>query len=210
MHDLTPDSEETGQLLAQAQAGSRAAFDQLFERHRPYLCRVIDLRLDRRLGARVDESDIVQETQLEAFRRLDDYLRRRPMAFRLWLRKTAQERLLMAQRQHLGAARRAVGREVPLPDHSSLLLAQQFVAVASTPSQQLDRAELALRVRKVLSQLSEADREVLLLRNLEALSNQETAEVLQIDPAAASQRYGRALLRLRKLLIAGGLGESPT
>src|SRR5262249_29296707 len=151
---------------------------------------------------RVDPSDIVQEAQLEAFRRLADYLERRPMSFRLWLRKTAQERLLMAERQHLEAARRSVGREVPLPDHSSLLLARQFLAAGSTPSQQLGKAELACRVREVLGQLSEPDREILLLRNLEMLSNQEAAEVLQIELSAASQRYGRALLRLRKLLAA--------
>jgi RNA polymerase sigma-70 factor (ECF subfamily) len=209
MDDPTPDCAETQRLLEQVGAGDRLAFEQLFTRHRPFLRQVVELRLDPRLRARVDPSDVVQETQLEAFRRLGDYLERRPMPFRLWLRKTACERLLMAQRHHAGAARRAVGREVPLPDASSLQLAQQLLAGGSTPSQRLDREEVAGRVRQALALLSENDREILLLRNLEMLSNQEAANVLQIDPAAASQRYGRALLRLRKLLIAGGLMESP-
>src|SRR5262245_27540609 len=163
MDDPTPDSAETRRLLEQARAGDSLAFEQLFTRHRPFLRQLIELRLDPRLRARVDPSDVVQETQMEAFRRLPDYLERRPMPFRLWLRKTACERLLMAQRQHAGAARRAVGREVPLPDDSSLQLAQQMLAGGSTPSQRLDRDELADRVRQAVARLSEADREGLLL-----------------------------------------------
>jgi RNA polymerase sigma-70 factor (ECF subfamily) len=208
MDPQTPDAAVTEGLLRRIEAGDRQAFEELFARHRSYLCQVVGLRLDPRLRRRVDPSDVVQDAQMEAFRRLDDFLQRRPMSFRLWLRKTACERLLMAQRRHLQAAQRTVCREVGLPDHSSLQLLGQFQAGESTPSQQLNRAEQARRVREAVSQLSEADREVLVLRNLEGLSNQETAEVLQIEPATASQRYGRALLRLRKLLATSGLLES--
>jgi RNA polymerase sigma-70 factor (ECF subfamily) len=208
MHEMTSDSEETRRLLEQARAGDRQAFEQLFAGHRTYLRQVIELRLDAQLRARIDSSDVVQETHPEAFRRLPDYLERQPMPFRLWLRKTACERLVMIRRQHLGAARRAVRREVALPDASSLQLAQQFLAGGSTPSQRLDRQERANKVRQAVAQLSETDREILLMRNLEMLSNQEVGHVLQIDPATASQRYGRALLRLRKFLVAGGLMES--
>ncbi len=111
----------------------------------------------------------------------------------------------MIERQHVAAQRRSVRREVPLPDASSLQLAHQLLAPAATPSQQLRRREAAQLVRQALAQLSENDREILLMRNLEQLSNAEVAQVLQIEPAAASQRYGRALLRLRKLLIDRGL-----
>src|SRR5689334_12329507 len=117
--DALTDSAETGQLLNALRGGKPEAFGQLFERHRPSLRRLVAIRLDTRLRNRLDPSDVVQDTQMEAFRRLPDYLRRRPMPFRLWLRKTAQERLLMLSRRHLGAARRAVGREVRLPDQSS-------------------------------------------------------------------------------------------
>jgi RNA polymerase sigma-70 factor (ECF subfamily) len=206
----TPDSSDTDRLLQQVQAGDRQAFERLFAQYRSYLCQVIGTRLDSRLRARVDPSDVVQEAQMEAFRRLDDFLERRPMSFRLWLRKTACERLLMIERYHLKAARRAVGREVALPDHSSNQLMQQLFANGTTPSQRLDKAGLARRVGEALAELSQTDREILLMRNLEALSNQEVAEALQIDPATASQRYGRALLRLRKKLLAAGiLGPQP-
>jgi RNA polymerase sigma-70 factor (ECF subfamily) len=208
MDEVVPDSAETLRLLQEVRAGDRLAFEELLARHRPFLHHLIEVRLDPHLRARVDPSDVVQETQLEAFRRLQDYLARAPMPFRLWLRKTACERLLALQRHHLGAARRAVGREVPLPEASSLQVAQQLLAGGSTPSQRLGRAELAAAVRRALGRLSAGDREVLLLRNLEMLSNQEVAHVLAIDPATASQRYGRALLRLRKLLLADGFTES--
>jgi RNA polymerase sigma-70 factor (ECF subfamily) len=208
MDQVKPNSDDTDLLLLQAQAGDECAFENLFSRHRAFLHQVVALRLDPRLRPRLDPSDIVQEAQLEAFRRFGDFLQRRPMAFRLWLRKTTYERLLMLERFHRRAARRSVEREVGLPDRSAVALVQHLFAAGSSPSKRLEHSETGRRVREVLGQLSETDREILLMRNLEALSNQEVAEVLQIDPAAASQRYGRALLRLRKLLLASGLLEA--
>ena len=107
MAQVAPDSTETQDLLERLRAGDRAALDQLLSRHRSFLRRLIDLRLDPTLRARVDPSDVVQETQLEAARRIDDYLRRSPMPFRLWLRMTAEKRLNALWRQHAEAARRA-------------------------------------------------------------------------------------------------------
>lgn len=199
------DTAETQGLLQRVRNGDREAFERLFALHRAYLRQVVDFRMAGRLRVRVDPSDIVQETQLEAFRRLEDYVQREPMGFRLWLRKTALEQLIVAQRRHLGAARRAVGREAPLPDRSSVLMAEQFLASGTTPSQKVSKGELARRMHEALGRLSEDDREILVLRNLEALSNQEAAEVLDVQPATASQRYGRALLRLGKVLTEAGL-----
>jgi RNA polymerase sigma-70 factor (ECF subfamily) len=210
MDQVKPNSDDTDLLLLQAQAGDERAFENLFSRHRAFLHQVVALRLDRRIQPRLDPSDIVQEAQLEAFRRFGDFLQRRPMSFRLWLRKTTYERLLMLERYHRRAARRSVEREVGLPDRSAFALVQHLFAAGSSPSKRLEQSETARRVREALGQLSEADREILLMRNLEALSNKDVAEVLQIDAAAASQRYGRALLRLRKLLLASGLlGAQP-
>jgi RNA polymerase sigma-70 factor (ECF subfamily) len=89
-----------------------------------------------------------------------------------------------------------------------LLLAQQLLAPGSTPSQRLDRREMARRVRQALAQLPESDREILLMRAYEGLSNQEVGYLLEIDPDAASKRHGRALLRLHKILSQGGRTES--
>ncbi len=209
MGEVTPDSDETDRLLQQARAGDRRAFEQLFALYRPYVRQVIALRLDSRLRGRVDPSDVVQETQMEAFRRLGDFLRRQLMPFRVWLRKTAFECLLKLREQHVDAAKRSRRREVPLPEGSSLLLAQQLLRAGSTPSQQLSRREMARQVNQALAQLPEADREVLLMRNYEGLSYEEVSATLEIAPAAARKRYGRALLRLQKLLTERGLLESP-
>lgn len=145
MDNVTPDSAETDELLERVQAGDRQAFEQLFARHLPYLRRVIGLRMDPRLRPRVDATDVVQETQLEAYRRLADYLERRPMPFRLWLRKTACERVQIMERYH-GRARRRIDREVAFPERSSLQLVAHLLASGSTASQRLERAEASHRL----------------------------------------------------------------
>lgn len=209
MSEAAPDSAETQRLLDAVRAGERRALDQLLAQYRPYLRGIVALRLDPKLRARVDPSDVVQEAQLEAVRRVESYLAAPLLPFRLWLRQIAYDRLLMARRQHVGAERRAVSREAPLPDSSAILLAQQLLAAdGPTPSQELVQHELVARVRQAIAELADDDREVLLMRNFEGLSNQEVAQVLALDPATASKRYGRALLRLQKLLRGQGLMES--
>lgn len=209
MTDLQPDSAQTETLLQQVQAGDPQAFEELFARHRPYLRQLVELRLDPKLRMRVDPSDVVQETHLEAFRRLSGYLEKRPMPFRLWLRQIAHDRTLKAWRHHLGTASRSAAREVPLPERSSLLLAQQLFAGSSTPSQRLDRREVAQRLRQAIAQLPQTDREVILMRHFEGLSNPEVGCLLGMDPGAVSKRHGRAMLRLHRILFAGGMTESP-
>jgi RNA polymerase sigma-70 factor (ECF subfamily) len=208
MSESAQDSADTQNLLERVEAGDPAAPDLLLARHRPFLCQLVELRLDPRLRARVDPSDVVQEAQVDAFRRLGQYVRRRPMPFRLWLRKTVHERLLKIHRRHLEAGRRAIGREVPLPAQSSIVLGQQLLYSGSTPSQHLDRSEVARRVREAVARLPQADREVLVMRNFEKLSNPEIGYLLGLDAATVSKRHGRALLRLRKQFLDSGLGIS--
>src|SRR5262249_52155398 len=158
------------------------------------------------LRPRVDPSDVVQEALLEAAERIDDYLRRAPMPFWLWLRETACERLVTLRRHHLGAARPAAGREVAPPEAASVHPAKQLLG-HNTPSHQVARDELAERVRRAVARLDEDDRAIILLRNFEGLSNQQAAEVLGIEPAAASKRLGRALLRLKAVFGAPPSGS---
>src|SRR6266571_890881 len=112
MDEIPPDSTDTDCLLRQAHAGDQRAFDQLFARYRLFLHQVIALRLDPKLRPRIDPSDVVQETLLEVFRRLGDFLERQPMPFRVWLRRTACQCLLKLREYHVDAARRSVRREV--------------------------------------------------------------------------------------------------
>jgi RNA polymerase sigma-70 factor (ECF subfamily) len=207
MDGSAADSAETQHLLAQVRAGDTKARDRLFARHRPFLRRFVALRADPRIRARLDPSDVVQEAQLEALRRLDDYLAQPTLGFRLWLRQLAYDRLLHLRRRHLTAQRRSVGREVHLAEKSSVQLARQLLSARPGPSTELLNQEFARRVREAVHQLPDADREMVLLRNFEGLSNQEAAQLLGLKPATASQRYGRALIRLREILLDRGLHE---
>jgi RNA polymerase sigma-70 factor (ECF subfamily) len=208
MIQVTPDSEETCRLLERVEAGEREAFDRLLARHRDWLRRLVEMRGDSRLSARIDPSDVVQEAQLETYRRLGSYLDRRPMPFRLWLRKTLQQRLRMIQRRHVEATRRSVAREVRQPEETSAGNVLGLAGVDPTPSQLFAKDERAARVREALEKLEETDREILLMRTYEGLSYGEICYILEIEEAAARKRHGRALMRLHKVLKESGLTES--
>lgn len=201
-------SADTDQLLDRVRQGDRGALERLLACHRPALRRFLEIRLDSRLRQRVDPSDAVQETQAEAARRIEAYLQDETMPFAIWLRRIAYDRLIMLRRRHLGAGRRAAGRDLPLPDRSSVELARRVLPDPGTPSEQLVRRETGERVREAIAGLDEPDRDIILMRNYERLTNLEVAQVLGIDPPAASKRYGRALLRLRIALINDGFTES--
>jgi RNA polymerase sigma-70 factor (ECF subfamily) len=203
---MTPTSPDTDELLRQASEGDPRARGDLLARHRDRLRKLVAYRLDRRLAARVDPSDVVQEVLAEADHKLDRYLRERPLPFYPWLRVLAGEHLLALHRRHVKAARRSVRREEPdlmaLPDESLADLAERLVTSATSPSQRLVRQESRQRLRHALGLLSERDREVLVLRHLEQLSVAQTAQVLEISEGAVKTRHLRALERLRALLDA--------
>jgi RNA polymerase sigma-70 factor (ECF subfamily) len=199
---------DTDELLRRTSGGDPNARDQLLARHRGRLRQMIACRLDRRLAARVDPSDVVQDVLAEAARRLSDYLRERPLPFYPWLRQLAADRLIDLHRRHVRAQRRSVRREEPdrlgLPDESADVLAERLATSATGPSQRLLRQEVRQRVRTALEQLPPRDREVLELRHLEGLSVAETAAALGLSAAAVKTRHLRALTRLRTLLDVPG------
>jgi RNA polymerase sigma-70 factor (ECF subfamily) len=200
MTQITSDSSETNALLERLIEDDDDALAILLDRHEVMIAKVARRRLDRRVRKRLSPSDVVQETKLDAVQRIDEYLQRRPMPFRLWLLKTAHERLLKMHREHIKTAKRSVEREIPLPDRSSRALARHLVAGDMNPSDHLKQREQAKRLRRVMAQLSETDREVIMLRNFDELSNREVALLLEINEEAAKKRYARALIRLQRLL----------
>jgi RNA polymerase sigma-70 factor (ECF subfamily) len=198
-----PEAGQTDELLGRVAAGDAAALDELMAGVRPFMRRVVEVRIDPRLRARIDPSDVVQETLVEATRRIRDFLDRRPLPFHLWVRQMAFENLIRLRRFHVGAGKRAVGREFHLPEDSSVALGRQVLARGPGPLEGLIDGELAERVRQAVTRLPDTDREVLLMRSFEGLSNHEVAQALGLETSAASQRFGRAVLRLRKLLTDG-------
>jgi RNA polymerase sigma-70 factor, ECF subfamily len=201
MTEVQPDTEE---LLRRTGAGDRGARGALLERHRGRLRRMIALRIDPRLAARVDPSDVVQDVLAEADRRLDGYVYKRPLPFYPWLRQLAWDRLADQHRRHVRAGRRSVTREEKeawgLPDASAAELADRLLAPGDSPSAALQRDEVRDRVRAALEAMAGQEREVLILRYLEQLSAREVGAVLGISEEAAKKRALRALRRLRELL----------
>jgi RNA polymerase sigma-70 factor (ECF subfamily) len=195
--------DDTEALLDRVAEGQASAAEELLARHRGRLASMIRFRMDRRLAARLDPSDVVQEAFVEAYGKLLKFAQTRPMPFYPWLRSIAWERLIQLHRQHLRAQRRTVNREetlLPLPDESEAILAERFAASASGASRQAVRREVRERVHTTLDRLPTAAREVIVLRHLEELPFKDIADVLGVSEVAVYSRYRRAAEQLSRLL----------
>ena len=198
-----PDSDDD--LLRRAQGGEPAAQSALFTKYRDRLRRMIHLRLDRRLTGRVDASDVLQDVYLEVRKRWAAGGVEPNLPFFLWLRLVTGQKLTDLHRHHLGVRMRDAGLEVSLhrgamPGASSASLAAQLLGTMTSATRAAVRAEHRLIVQEALNGLDPIDREILILRHLEHLSNDEAALALGLKKSAASQRYVRALKRLKEIL----------
>jgi RNA polymerase sigma-70 factor (ECF subfamily) len=192
-------------LLERALAGDGRALAELFERHRGRLEQMVRLRLDRRLQGRLDPADVLQEAYLDVARRFREYAANPAVPFYVWLRLLTGQKLVDLHRQHLGTKMRDAGLEVSLyrghfPRASSASLAELLLGRLTSASRAAIRAETQRRVQEALNAMDPIDREVLVLRHFEMLSNQEAAEVLGLKPSAASNRHIRALARLKEIM----------
>ena len=174
---------------------------------------MIALRLDDRLTARVDASDVVQEALADAARKLADYARDRPLPFYPWLHRLAAERLAEVHRRHRRSKARSVAREeanaFAWPDSSARLMVDRLAANDPTPTHALIREEQSLHVHAALHGLAPIDREILMMHYLEELNFPEIAAILDIGEGAAKMRHLRALRRIRALMAGDGGEVSP-
>jgi RNA polymerase sigma-70 factor (ECF subfamily) len=211
---MVEQGDEVPALLDRLRAGDRDALAELFARYREPLRRMVVLRLDQRLTGRVSPSDVLQETYVDAMKRVPHLFENPDMPFFVWLRWIAGQRLVEVHRQHLGARMRDAGLEIslqrgyPAPASSSCLAAH-LAEGHTSPSRAAIRGEMLAQLEAALDRLDPIDREVLALRHFEELSNTEAAAVLGLDKSAASKRYARALIRLKEILASmlGGLSE---
>jgi RNA polymerase sigma-70 factor (ECF subfamily) len=186
-------------------SSSALELNDLFNRYRNRLQLMVHLRLDRRLQARIDSSDVLQEAFLEAATRYEQFQSNPSMPPFLWLRFLVGQQLVLMHRRHLGVKARTASREVSifrgaLPEANSQSLAAAMLGKLSSPSQAAMRSELQVRLQEALNSMDEIDREVLVLRHFEQLSNVETAQVLGLQERTASKRYITALRRLKDAL----------
>lgn len=201
---MDPKTQESRELLERVRDGDRDAMGLLLDRYGGRLRRMIRVRMDPRMRARVGEEDVIQEVLLEASQRLPSWLADPSMPFFLWLRFLAFQRLAMLTRKHLGAQARDVRREVridaPRAGATSAVLAAGLAGTLTSPTAAAARREQEEHIRACLDGMAETDREILALRHFEQLSNAEAAAELGLDVSAASKRYVRALARLKETL----------
>jgi RNA polymerase sigma-70 factor, ECF subfamily len=202
---MTSEPDADAALLRRIRAGEQHALGEFFGAHRERLRRMVQLRLDRRLQGRIDPSDVIQEAFVDAARRLAEYTVDPAMPPFLWLRFLTAQRLVTLHRIHLGVKARDAGREIslhsgPLPSADARSLAAQLLGRLTSPSRATIRAEVQIKIQDALNAMDPIDREILALRHFEELNNSETAAVLGLHKAAASNRYVRALRRLKEVL----------
>lgn len=207
MNEALPAQEE---ILHNLQSDRQQALATYFQAATPRLRRIAGFRLDYRLSGRVSESDVIQETFVRAARNLDHFLAQPDMPFFVWLRLELSQKLQELHRYHLDSLKRDARRERSLGGvvgvaanaggQTSLAIAARLVANQTSPSRLVERAEQIANLEKTLSELPELDQEIIALRHFEELTNLETAQVLGIDPSAASKRYLRALQHLKEMM----------
>lgn len=202
------------QALRTAEAADRErVLGELFEEHRRRLRRMVHLRMDAALRARVDASDVLQEAFVEVSGRVGDYLDNPRMPFFLWLRFLTAQKLVDLYRHHVGTQKRDPRRQVRIdraafPAASSAVMAEQLVGGLPSPSGTVMREEMCRQVQAGLDRMRPTDREVLVMRHFEELTHAEAARELGIGEDAASKRYLRALQRLRAILEEAGATEA--
>ena len=211
--ELTNNFDECNVPNQLAESGDECQLAKLFELHCERLTQMVRLRMDPRLQGRVDAADVLQEAYMECARRFAEYRKNCSMPLYVWVRFLTCQKLVDLHRHHLGTKIRDVRQEVSLyrgalPQASSVLLAAQLMGQLTSASRVAMRAETQIRVQDALNRMDPTDREVLILRHFEMLTNEETAHVLSLKKTAASNRYIRALKRLKEI-VAGipGLGE---
>jgi RNA polymerase sigma-70 factor (ECF subfamily) len=202
---MTNEGSESAELQRRIERGDLSAVMEVFALHRDRLKRMVKLRLDRRLQGRIDPSDVLQEASIDVVQRSREYLASPSMPLFLWLRWITGQKLLALHRRHLGSKVRDVGLEVSLhhgalPQASSVSLAAMLLGRLTSPTRAAQRAELRLRLQDAINAMDPMDREIVTLRHFEELNNNETAQVLGISKTAASNRYVRALKRLKDTL----------
>ncbi len=205
MTDEAVNSQQLEEELARLESGGQQALAELFSQYQGRLKQMVRFRLDQRLWGRVDPADVLQESFIETSRRLPEYLSAPAVPVFVWLRTMTLQVLINVHRRHLGAKMRSAALEVSMHrpgdgQATSLSLAARLAANLTSPSQAAVREEMVNSLRIAFDTMDPIDREVLALRHFEELSNAETAEILGLQKSAASNRYMRALNRLRTVM----------
>lgn len=199
---MQSDEEISDEVTALESRGVEA-LTEYFEVNRERLRLFVKHRTDERMLGRLDWDDVLQDSFIVIQKRYQDFIDSPSVPIYVWMRAITGQVLIDLHRRHLGTKKRAVDREVSLHrrlpfQSTSTSLGGLFAKSGLSPSQVAVRAEQLAMLRTCLAEMNEIDREVLLLRHMEQMSNGEIAHALSIDKSAATKRYIRALKRLRE------------
>lgn len=200
-------TDQERELIDRVVNGDENALAILFSSHRDRLWRMVNFRMDPRLHGRVDADDVLQESWLSVVQRIDHFLADASRSIFVWFRLITSQTLIDVHRRHLGTQKRNAAMEFSInkgwsSESTSFSLSFHLLGHLTSPTQAALREELSQQLKTALSTMNEIDREVLALRHFEQLSNRETAQILEISDQAASDRYMRALGRLKGVLKA--------
>jgi len=203
--DSSSDNSVDAVLIERLATGDTDALADAFDRYRPKLWRMVRFRMDPRLATRVDPDDVLQESYLNAASRVRHYLSDTSRSLFVWFRLIVGQTLVDVHRRHLKAEKRDAHRDVLLgevryPQAPSVSLAAELIGSITSPSHAVARDEVQQQLENAISSMTEIEQEIIALRHFEHLSNSEVAEVLDIRPTAASNRYVRAISRLKDIL----------
>ena len=198
---MSTQEQDENDLIQKAQNGDLEALAQVFEINRERLKRMIRMRMSERVRPRVAVSDVLQEAYVDLAQQLGNYAKDPKLPFFLWMRRVTGLRLAKVHRQHLGQQIRDANRDrrldVAMPDASAVYMANQLAGQFTTVSEKAMRNENELRMQAAIEQVSETDREILAMRHVEQLTNSEIAVLLEISESAATNRYVRAIRKLK-------------
>jgi RNA polymerase sigma-70 factor (ECF subfamily) len=206
IESMMTDSPTVENLMIRAKGGETAARHALLDVYQSDLRRMVEARLDRRIRARLDASDVVQDALVDAWRRMDAFLEERPLPLLAWLRQITHERIIDTHRHHVISKRRSPCREIAraqLPDESAAHVANRLLRDRTCPSTHLAQKELQVRIREAIISLPSKDRDVVLMRLVEEIDIAAIAAKLGITRGAVAARLFRAIRRLRAVLGSG-------
>src|SRR5262245_33458239 len=198
---MLPNGDDVTRLLERARAGDPEAREQLFARCRDYLGLAARARVESWLRAKVDASDLVQQTLLEAHRGFGHFQGATEAEWLAWLRRILDHNAADFVRRYRGTGKRQVGREVPLAGPTSSAPGEaEPAAEGESPSAAAVRHESELRLAAALAILAPDHREVIQLRNLQRLPFDEVARRMGRSRPAAQMLWMRAIQKLQQVM----------
>ena len=198
-------------IVEELKQDPEATLTKTITENRQALRRMIASRMDQRLRGRVDPSDIIQETLMEAHKRLGEYLENPTLPFLTWLFVLAEQNTISAYRRHIATKKRTTEREHAnyFDEPSEDAEGEVVICDLTGPAQMAEKLDRMVQLHKAISMLSPQAQTIVRMRFLEERSLAEIAEVLGISVDAVSKRAMRSLVKLSAYASELGLGETP-